>query len=250
MPCIICDSKKDLDCIERIVPESLGNKQYVLDKVKICIKCNGRFSKIENKVLLKTFLGFERTRLGIFTKKQKPAKAQINGIEWKADRNKKKNVVEIEGLYSDSDTFKVFIPAYDNKTNEAMAKLLLKIGLEAMINSQDKIATKYVFADIKKYLEGKKNFVWPYLIPKMHVSKLFIDILKPKSKMYKHLEEIECQLSFRELGKYLLFRFNYGKFTAIICLNVFTIDWIEMIQKERNCKFIVIPEKYENLSNA
>jgi hypothetical protein len=250
MQCIICPDGNDFNSVEHIVPESLGNTDYVLTKSLLCKECNAKFSKFESKALLKTFLGFERARLGVTSKKGKPAIGQINRIEWKADSSGKRNTVETDGLYSETDSFKEFIPIYDNKTNEVTAKLLLKIGFESIYESKSDLIEKFDFTKIKLYLGGKKNFIWPYVIPKSYVSKNFTDILNSKDALFKHLGQIDCRISFRVFDTKLLFRFKYGKFTGIICLNDNDIEWIEPMKSEKNSKLIVVPEKYEKLTNV
>jgi hypothetical protein len=249
MKCIICPDGNDFSSVEHILPESLGNTDYILTKYLLCKDCNSKFSKFENKALLKTFLGFERARLGVTSKKGKPAIGHINGIEWKADSSGKKNIVETDGLYSETDSFKEFIPIYDNKTNEVTAKLLLKIGLESIYESRSELIEKFDFTKVKHYLGGKKNYVWPYVIPKSYISKKFNDILSSKDSLFRHLEQIHCRISYREFENKLLFRFKYGKFTGIVCLNDNDVEWIEQMKVEKNSKLIVVPEKYENLSN-
>jgi hypothetical protein len=40
--CIICDTPNEAKAIEHIVPESMGNTFYVLEKGDVCDPCNNR----------------------------------------------------------------------------------------------------------------------------------------------------------------------------------------------------------------
>ena len=60
--CIFCgNDSKDSKSVEHIIPESLGNKDLILEKGVVCDKCNNYFaSKIEEPVL--SLDGFKRLR--------------------------------------------------------------------------------------------------------------------------------------------------------------------------------------------
>ncbi len=253
MKCIFCPSTEGLEIIEHIVPESLGNKDYIMDNAKVCGTCNAKFKDFENKAQYNTILGYERARLGHKSKRNKPAKGLINGMEWTANIKGEKNLVKAKGVNPDffkkigSDLYELRIPMYD-KTNVPISKLLLKIGIESIYNSLPEIAKKYDFSKAKSFLKGEKFYNWPYLIPKTYVSNRFNDFLN--SKIANHLKKIGCRLSYRVYNGYLLFRFKYGGFTGIICLNSTDIDWIENLQKEKQSKFVICPENFKKLTNV
>lgn len=252
MNCIICDNSEKLNSIEHVVPESLGNKMYILNTVKICDTCNNRFSKFEEKAMSKTILGYERARMGILTKKDKPSKGLINGIEWTADINREKNLITAKGFNQDfiklkgENTYEIRVPMYDKDTNVATSKLLLKIGLESSLNDLPDIAKKYDFTKAKAFLKGD-NYNWPYAIPKTYASSRFKDYLIKEIEL--HLDSFDCRLSYRELNGYFLFRFKYVSFTSIICLNSDDKDWIGDLKKENKSKFTICPEYFKELNN-
>lgn len=254
MKCIFCGNPENLKTIEHIVPESLGNKKYVLDSAKICGTCNNRFSKFEDKAISKTILGLERARLGVFTKKDKPSKGLVRGMEWTANISGERNLVTGKGINPDNikpideNKFEVRVPMYDKDTNVATSKLLLKIGLESIINSKPDIADKYVLSKAKKFLKGEASFNWPYAIPKTYVSSKFKDFVN--HEIDAHLRSFECRISYREIKGSLLFRFKYGCFTSLICLNSTDTDWIKYLKNEQKSKFTICPKYFRELTNV
>lgn len=72
--CIFCKLESDKKPIEHIIPESFGNKNYILKNGCVCDKCNNRFSKFESIALSNTVFVMERARLGVESKKGKSAK--------------------------------------------------------------------------------------------------------------------------------------------------------------------------------
>ena len=98
MKCLFCESTFTQNSIEHIVPESLGNKSYILKMGCLCRPCNNLFSEFEKKALGKTMLAFHRLTLGIATKRGKPAKADLNGIKFEGDSNFKKNIIIGNGI--------------------------------------------------------------------------------------------------------------------------------------------------------
>ena len=70
--CLFCTSKGPFSTIEHIVPESLGNRDFVIEG-QVCDGCQSYFGKeVERHVLSKTPFGVWRVLLGIPTKKGKP----------------------------------------------------------------------------------------------------------------------------------------------------------------------------------
>jgi hypothetical protein len=83
--CIFCDKDNYAESLEHIVPESFGNKLYVMEKGKVCDICNGRFSKSEGISLANSIFVMERARFGIVTKKGKNVKGKVNDLKIKGD---------------------------------------------------------------------------------------------------------------------------------------------------------------------
>ncbi|MTI24549.1 HNH endonuclease [Fulvivirga kasyanovii] len=45
--CLFCPDGKSFTAVEHIVPESMGNSHYILEKGVVCDACNNNFSKFE-----------------------------------------------------------------------------------------------------------------------------------------------------------------------------------------------------------
>lgn len=229
MQCIFCETSVIQNSIEHIVPESLGNKSYILEIGAIFRDCNNLFSKFEDKALGKTMLAFERARLGIITKKGNPAKASSNGIKFVGDSIFTKNRITVFGIneeniesINENGTINIRIKDFD-KSEMATSKLLLKIGLEALYNSQRKIYKKYDFSDLKKHLTNKENKDWPLLTTKILPSN-FISI--PRFNDRYNLNKINCELKLLEIDpQTILFNFRYSVLSYIVNLADRNIIW-------------------------
>ncbi|MET4084178.1 hypothetical protein ABIB40_004152 [Pedobacter sp. UYP30] len=237
MQCIFCETSVVQNSIEHIVPESLGNKSYILQIGAICRSCNNSFSKFEEKALGKSMLGFERARLGIVTKKGRPAKASSNGIKFEGDSKFEKNRVTVYGIndkntesINEDGSFNVKIQDFD-KSEMSTCKLLLKIGLESLYNSQRKIYKKYDFSELKNHLTSKTAKDWPLLTPKILPSN-FISI--PRFNDRYNLNKIKCELKLLEVNpQTILFHFQYSVVSYIVNLVDRNIVWTkEFLEKD------------------
>lgn len=230
MNCIFCNTEVILNSIEHIVPESLGNKRYVLQNGSICRACNNRFSKFEEKALTKTIIGMERVRLGIATKKYKPAISKTGKIEFAGDSLYRKNIINVKGMVADdvqnfnpdNNTFRLVVKSFD-KSEVATSKLILKMGYEALFQSQKVVFKNNDFSDLTAYLTNVKNENWPFITTKLELSK-FTSI--PSFAFKYELKRIECRLLFSVIDNdTLLFKFNYGAVNIIINLINRNFKW-------------------------
>lgn len=94
--CIFCGGSGPFNSVEHVVPASLGNDIVALGRGWVCDKCNHVISKFEREVLWNSIIGVERCRMGVITKKKKPAKAVTHGITWFAVPEKGRGVVAAE----------------------------------------------------------------------------------------------------------------------------------------------------------
>lgn len=80
MRCIFCKKEAaNSKSVEHIIPESLGNKDHILEKGVVCDKCNQYFArKVEKKVLETPYFTHVRHRNDIESKKRRIPK--INGF--------------------------------------------------------------------------------------------------------------------------------------------------------------------------
>ena len=137
--CIFCGELGPFTSEEHIVPHSLGNDLVVLAKGWVCDSCNGIFSKFENRVLFSSVLGVERCRMGVMTKRRRPAHSKVHGVSWFAEPETPKNIVSAEAEWdkipmlmdADGSSGKIIFPIHD-QSNADIARLLLKIGVEIM----------------------------------------------------------------------------------------------------------------------
>jgi len=199
MDCIFCNKPVTENSIEHIVPESLGNQHYILEIGSICRKCNNSFSDFEEKALTKTMLGFERSRMGIQTKKGKAAKAKSHNIQFTGDAAFRKNFIKISGFTEDDieeisqdGTFKVRILDFD-KSDMATSKLMLKIGLESLYQSQRKIYKQHDFKELRDHLTKINNTEWPILTVK-NPANVFQSA--PRFLDKKKLKDFRCEILF------------------------------------------------------
>lgn len=232
MACIFCGSLLDLTTIEHIVNDSLVNCHYTLPKGTICKSCNNLFSKFENSVLSKSIFGMERARLGIITKKKKPAKAKPGDIEFEGDKDYRKNYLTAFGLKEEhmrdfnpeTKTFKLTVPSFD-KNEMSAAKFLLKMGFEALYKSQPMVFKKHDFSLLKDYLLNKDQRDWPFIMtdPDIYDFKSI-----PRFNDKYELTKNRCTLAYHELPSGdLLFRFTYGAVTTFINMSNRDIEWIK-----------------------
>ena len=112
------------------------------------------------------------------------------------------------------------VPAF-----KSTSKLLLKIGLESISESQKKIFEKHSFQDLKDYLITRTNKDWPFLNNHKNIYKLK-SITKYTLK--HNINRIHCKLEYLELDdNTLLFKFEYGAISLIINLLNRNLDWIK-----------------------
>jgi len=214
--CIICDKENDSKSVEHIVPESLGNKNYTIEKGLICDECNHRFSKFEMKALGNSIFAFERARLGIISKKGKTAKGKIGEIEVEGDKDFKKGFITVKGLNNlnfteydpKTNIGHLIVAPYDKKSEVATSKLLLKMGIESLFASQNKVFKNNDFTDLKNYLRTITNNVWPIITTDINLNG-FKDIPRYYEKYVLGKETIT--LKYLQIDeKTLLFQFSIG----------------------------------------
>jgi len=233
MICIICQEECLNSPIEHIVPESLGNKKYVLAESILCAKCNNRFSEFESKAITKSILSVIRIQQGIKTKKGKPSRLKSGDIEAVGSAQFEKGVLEFEKLNEkDIDSFdtisgsyKITIPNFDG-TEMSAVKMILKIGFQSLYKSKKEIFGKYQFADLKDYLTNRNNRDWPFI--DSHNRFYSFQSIPTFDDKYT-LSKIKCRLSYAELSKeVLLFEFQYDYFLMTVNLLNRDYSWAKI----------------------
>lgn len=230
--CIICDIPNDSKSVEHIVSESLGNKDYVMEKSRICEICNNRFSKFEGKALANSIFAMERARLGIKTKKGRTTKGKIKEISVEGSKSFQKDLITIKGL--NQENFRDFDPINRtgylivhpfDKSEVATSKLLLKVGIESIFTSQKKVYKNNNFSDLKDYLKTASNKDWPFVTTDKELHD-FIDVVKFTEKYNLGKKRIVLKYLQKD-DKSLLFKFKYGGITMVVNLLNRSLGWIE-----------------------
>lgn len=229
--CIFCDNLNEAKSVEHIIPESLGNKTYLMEKGAVCDLCNFKFSNFEKKALSNSVFGIERVCLGIATKKGKSSKAKIDNLEIEGNPKFDKNKIIVNSIKSEN------LKNYDESTGNAQicfqpfdksevsaCKLALKIALESIYTSNRKIFAKYNFQDLKDYLTNKNIKDWFFLMTDFENEK-FESIPKFKIK-YDLKNKNYCELKLLEIDENnLLFKFQFGSISMVLNLINRDIDW-------------------------
>ncbi|WP_114793119.1 HNH endonuclease [Niabella yanshanensis] len=192
MNCIFCKGPSDDSVsVEHIIPKSLGNTQFILEKGWVCDKCNNYFAiKIEQPLLQMPFFMQYRHDLNVKSKKGKiPSKKgflldeNISEAVLHKDKNKQERL-EIEPsvineiLTSGIEEIPLITVTYAVPVaNELVSKLLAKMGIEsiahtAMTNGYDEFYYNQESLDnIKRYVRrGKRNEFWPYVTRSIQIS--------------------------------------------------------------------------------
>lgn len=231
MKCIFCDNENKATSVEHIIPESFGNKKYLMPKDSVCDKCNAKFSKFEGKALSNSIFVFERARLGIKSKKGKNVKGKVENLEVEGDKEFKKQIITVVGLDSNSTqnydkengTLEMIVSSFD-KSEEAGAKLILKIGIEGLYASQSNIFNSLNLNDAKDYLLGNNTIDWPIIISDYEPYK-FKSI--PKMNFKYELGIKQMKLEYLQLNQdVFLVRFTFGGVTMLLNILNRDTDWI------------------------
>lgn len=248
--CIFCDNENEATSIEHIVPESLGNEKYVIEKGKVCDVCNGKFSKFEGTALSQSILIMERARFGVKTKRGKNVKGKLNDLEIEGNKNFEKQLITLTELNKDNfedfdlttKTKSIHVASFD-KSEVATSKLLLKIALESLFTSQRKIFTKYNFVELKDFLQNRNAKDWPFTITDYEENR-FISIPRFTEKHLLKKNHIELKY-FEKSHTELLFKFKYGAVPMTINLLNRNLNWIaDLLQKDKDTG--IYPEYFKN----
>lgn len=234
MACIFCGpAGTKFSSVEHIVPESLGNKSYILPKGVVCDECNNKFSYFEGVAQMQTILGYERARLAVKTKKKQPSKGQTGKIGFTGSSSFTKQIVQPNGFerkdlidYDLSTGIgKIRVDTFTETSAVDTSKFLLKIGFESLYKSKPEIFNKYDFTDLKAYVSNETKDDWPFIMPNKSLQ-TFQNI---PARFHKYsLKKIPCELSIKEIDeKNLIFKFQYGGITMKINLLNRTADWIK-----------------------
>lgn len=187
MKCIFCNIPSlDSKSVEHVIPESLGNTTYVLEKGVVCDGCNNYFArKIEQPLLEMPFFKQLRHKLNIESKKGRipskkgfiidPDVAEVIftkdkekgvGIEM-PDENVRKRISRRKKI----PVFTVEFGLFDTR-NAIISKFLAKAGIEGLAcdvvrfnGNIDEVVNQEAFDSVKRYCRyAKTNEFWPYTL--------------------------------------------------------------------------------------
>jgi hypothetical protein len=180
MNCIFCyKNSDDSKSVEHVIPESLGNHIYILDKGIVCDQCNQYFSRtFEQQVLDLPFFKEARHATNIKSKKGKIPNGKgfiidpdLAEIEFLKDKDLTETI-SIPGNIKVEKDIAAFIPVYGSPgfQNVYVSKFLGKMGIEALVLNSIHYKTpieddvnQICFEEVKKYVRaGQKNQYWPY----------------------------------------------------------------------------------------
>lgn len=241
--------------MEHIIPESLGNDIVILDKGWVCDKCNNIISAFESRALSKSILGLERSRLGVITKKKKPARSETYGITWFSEPDKPQNVLSAETDWANypilwnKDFFdgKIAIPIHD-KTCEDIARLLLKIGVEitAVALQAGHPGIQGDFSEAKNHILGLNKDLWPYLLIRSNdAEKHVTSVFESSPQEHDYIRSCGFDVFLHSVEDEVIMFFSYGHFHAGIALTSRKTNWKNLLQ-QWNLPYVGCPAQFQN----
>ena len=237
--CLICGADGPFGSEEHIVPHSLGNDLLVLGRGWVCDRCNNTFSEFESRVLFSSILGAERCRMGVTTKRHRPAHSRTHGISWFAKPSAAPNTVDAEAdwsqipvmLNADGSTGKMVFPLHDD-TNFDIAKLLLKIGVEIIgpVLIAPESAMNYDLSAAKKHLLAETSEAWPYFVLRdASIEDRLVSVLSCVPEEHEYIRSLGFDIFLHDVNEQAILFFTYGEFRAGISLTSRDTRWREVL---------------------
>ena len=194
MHCLFCkNDSSNTKSIEHIVPESLGNKTFVLPIGYVCDKCNNYFArKVEKPFLEQLEMKLLRFQEAIPNKKNKIPMIEgvLNGkypVKIKRTVCDDNLVSEIllppeafqEIDFNNSNSNQIVFPAFTNtmeiKCNNVISRFIAKMALEALAlrvkdvpNSLEDLVTDKQFDLIRNHARQGTTSKWPCHIRRIY----------------------------------------------------------------------------------
>jgi len=254
--CILCGNGKTFNSEEHIVPHSLGNDLVVLAPGWLCDVCNNVCSKFESRVLSESILGVERCRLGVVTKKRKPATACVHGISWFSEPLAPPNVVsaqtswnQIPIVWSANNAGKIILPLHDS-SNHNICRLLLKIGVELLAVYGAASCSGPILGDFQQARDvilGLNSEPWPYaVLLEGQVPSQMVSVFESTPDEHEYILSCGFDLFLHEVEEHKIMAFNYGHFVAAISLVSRNTNWFSIF-KIWNTRYVGCPARYQSL---
>lgn len=192
MNCIFCkQNSKDSKSREHIVPESLGNKSYILPKGWVCDQCNNYISREVEGPFLNSFYGkYSRFEMAVPSKKGRipiisgyhlQSRIKVNILDYKKDitifpANENDNELLKKSILSNK-TGSLLIPNSGIPTpSYELSRFIGKIGFELLAfricedeEWNQELVTNKALDELRNYVRlGKPGFIWPVNIRKIY----------------------------------------------------------------------------------
>lgn len=194
--CLFCRNKNNtFQNIEHIIPESLGNKVYVLPPGIVCDKCNQYFSKLENYFCHHHLSSAKKLLYLDKTKKGKPPSLPLQKGELRKEQNGR--IKFKQSILQGKEAEQLSIIFYANEViikgswplpetySEKISRFLAKCGIETLYLKEGKLAYEKEFDFVRQYARygGKNDFI-PFLWGKQTQRniELYICIVDSKKK--------------------------------------------------------------------
>ena len=233
--CLLCAGSGPFTSSEHIVPHSLGNDLFVLAPGWVCEGCNNICSGFESQALNNSILGLERCRLGVVTKKHKPARSDVHRVSWFSEPDLPANVLSAEAqwdkipmlLSADGGSGKIVFPLHDDSCY-AIARLLLKMGVEIMAPCQP--SGSHAFQLASRHVLGVEQFPWPYFVIRSgEVDRHLVSVLASLPKEHEYALSCGFDVFLHQVEDEVVFFFRYGNFRAGICLSSRQTSWRQVL---------------------
>lgn len=225
MICLFCKQNSDNSkSVEHIIPESLGNKDYILPKGFVCDNCNQYFAiKIEKPLLEQPYFNHVRSRTGIKNKKgwvplmdvpmlsPNPVKA---GLSFSLTEGLSITIPDGVNPKEVLKSGRLLVPISNEpeKNDVIVSRFLAKVSVEALMHvalhskeAIDEIMNKPELEQIKQYARyGKGVTLWPYHQRRIYPERAVFRDSGSESEVYELLHEYDF-LSTPESHYYLVF---------------------------------------------
>jgi HNH endonuclease len=255
--CIFCGADSKFTSEEHIVPQSLGNDLVVLAKGWVCDSCNTKFSAFESRVLFSSILGVERCRMGVITKRNRPARAKFHGVSWFSEPTLPTNMVTVEAVWDNVPHLinkngthgKLVFPLHD-ESNEDIGRLLLKIGIEILspLLHSHKANSSYNLEEAKRYLVSGEGAPWPYfLLRDRRATQHLVSVFDSVPEEHEYIIQSGFDIFLHEIENQPIIFFGYSAFFAALCLTSREVEWRDVLV-QWGASHVGCPKDFNHLS--
>jgi hypothetical protein len=194
--CLFCQSETEQFLHdEHIIPESLGNRTYVLPKGIVCDKCNNYFAKLDNYfchyhlAATHKLFGQYKTKKGnppsMLLKKGEARQGKNGDIKFNQrlviDKGSEQMSLTFAGLNAEL-RFQFSLPDSDSKK---ISRFLAKAGMEILYLKKRETAFNAEFDNLRKYARyGNRHGIIPFLYCYQQSQEIKLDTCTLDSKKY------------------------------------------------------------------